>query len=207
MVLDPYLLNVLVNALVQQSCNPELVDVQGGRVHVVEHHRVAQLMVRLPVEGAAACRTEVQDRATCRQAGSQLKAGGQLLLTCMMQDPFTTHCIDAGVCDNMRLLPLVQLLCGIMAHAPAAGVAVAHAEVRAWHCCWLCWHVRTLQACKQHLSLRPDVVEIVNHVLAGGCRCVGQRQRPAGQQATTAQGATRYVMGARLLQHPRGCQS
>lgn len=46
-----YLLNVLIDAIVQQARHPELVDVQHSRVHIVEHHGVAQLVVGLPVEG------------------------------------------------------------------------------------------------------------------------------------------------------------
>jgi hypothetical protein len=45
-----HLLNELVNALIQQASHPELVDVEHSRVHIVEHHGVAQLVVRLPVE-------------------------------------------------------------------------------------------------------------------------------------------------------------
>jgi hypothetical protein len=45
-----HLLNELVDAVIQQASHPELVDVQHSRVHVVEHHGMAQLVVRLPVE-------------------------------------------------------------------------------------------------------------------------------------------------------------
>jgi hypothetical protein len=49
-----HLLNELVNALIKQSSHPELVDVEHSRMHVVEHHGVAQLVVGLPVEGVIA---------------------------------------------------------------------------------------------------------------------------------------------------------
>lgn len=67
----PHLLNILVNALIQQPCHPELVNVQAGGVHIVEDHGVAQLVVRLPVEGIAACMAEVQDSVACVHAESQ----------------------------------------------------------------------------------------------------------------------------------------
>jgi hypothetical protein len=40
-------------------------------VHIVEDHGVAQLVVRLPVEGIAACMAEVQDSVACVHAESQ----------------------------------------------------------------------------------------------------------------------------------------
>ena len=43
-----------VERRVDEACHPQLVDVEGRRVTVVEDHRVAQVMVGRPVEGLLA---------------------------------------------------------------------------------------------------------------------------------------------------------